>query len=86
MNTSSTNGTEYPLHVAVENESVKVITALVSAGAELDVTDIRGNTPLHLASGKVVPIIQVKIVLRHHHLLVINEIRTHNHWCDELEL
>ncbi|XP_076066780.1 85/88 kDa calcium-independent phospholipase A2-like isoform X2 [Oratosquilla oratoria] len=48
----------YPLHVAVINESEKVITALITNGSRLDIADHMGLTPLHLASTKSIAIIQ----------------------------
>ena len=50
----------YPLHVAVENETEKVIAALIAAGATLDVMDKNGNTPLHVAATKSIVVIQVR--------------------------
>ncbi|KAK8393769.1 hypothetical protein O3P69_006823 [Scylla paramamosain] len=55
----------YPLHVAVENESEKIIAALMAAGATLDVTDAKGNTPLHVAATKSVAVIQALKVKFH---------------------
>lgn len=52
----------YPIHVAVENENEKVITALIAAGAELDVVDKSGNTPLHIAASKSITVIQVSCI------------------------
>ncbi|KAK3864297.1 hypothetical protein Pcinc_030012 [Petrolisthes cinctipes] len=58
LNTGEEQEGLFPLHVAVENENEKVISALVTAGATLDVTDNTGNTPLHLAAAKSIPVIQ----------------------------
>lgn len=55
----------YPLHVAVENESEKIIAALMASGATLDVTDAKGNTPLHVAATKSVAVIQALKVKFH---------------------
>ncbi|XP_045114944.1 85/88 kDa calcium-independent phospholipase A2-like isoform X4 [Portunus trituberculatus] len=55
----------YPLHVAVENESEKIIAALMAAGATLDITDAKGNTPLHVAATKSVAVIQALKVKFH---------------------
>ncbi|XP_071526358.1 85/88 kDa calcium-independent phospholipase A2-like isoform X2 [Panulirus ornatus] len=57
-----------PLHVAVENENEKVIGALITAGASLDVADKSGNTPIHIAASKSVPVIQA-LKLKHHPVL-----------------
>lgn len=46
--------------MGVENESEKVISALVGAGADLNVVDYAGNTPLHLAASKSVMVVQVR--------------------------
>ncbi|CAL4144561.1 unnamed protein product, partial [Meganyctiphanes norvegica] len=48
----------YPIHVAVENESEKVISALLSAEVLIDVCDKNGNTTLHIAASKNVSILQ----------------------------
>ncbi|XP_042879102.1 85/88 kDa calcium-independent phospholipase A2-like isoform X2 [Penaeus japonicus] len=58
----------YPIHVAVENENEKVITALIAAGAELDVVDKSGNTPLHVASSKSITVIQA-LKMKFHQVL-----------------
>ncbi|KAK7081429.1 85/88 kDa calcium-independent phospholipase A2 [Halocaridina rubra] len=47
----------YPLHVAVGIENEKVISALIAAGARIDVVDLSGNTPLHIAATKSVAVI-----------------------------
>ncbi|XP_063597651.1 85/88 kDa calcium-independent phospholipase A2-like isoform X2 [Penaeus indicus] len=58
----------YPIHVAVENENEKVITALIAAGAELDVVDKSGNTPLHIAASKSITVIQA-LKMKHNPVL-----------------
>ncbi|XP_067685913.1 serine/threonine-protein phosphatase 6 regulatory ankyrin repeat subunit B-like [Haliotis asinina] len=38
-----------PLHLAVITRQVNIVRRLMTAGARVDVTDIHGNTPLHIA-------------------------------------
>ncbi|XP_068205058.1 85/88 kDa calcium-independent phospholipase A2-like isoform X2 [Palaemon carinicauda] len=48
----------YPLHVATENENDKTISALIAAGALVDMPDKKGNTAVHIAASKTVTVIQ----------------------------
>ena len=38
-----------PLHLAVENGLLEMVRTLIAYGADLDITDIEGNTPIHSA-------------------------------------
>jgi ankyrin repeat protein len=49
LNTSTRDGTWSPLHLAVMIGSFKLVTALLSAGAIVDMVDTDGQTPLLLA-------------------------------------
>ena len=50
----------YPIHVAVENESEKMVTHLLSVGASIEVYDKQGNSPVHLAASKSTSLILVR--------------------------
>ena len=40
-----------PLHLATHTQQLEIIRKLLIAGASIDVTDHKGNTPLHIAAG-----------------------------------
>ena len=41
-----------PLHWAARNESVECLTALIDAGADINITTGQGGTPLHIAAAQ----------------------------------
>lgn len=43
------NDGQSPLHLAVLTKQPRIIRELILAGANLEVTNFRGNTPLHLS-------------------------------------
>ncbi|XP_066990221.1 85/88 kDa calcium-independent phospholipase A2-like isoform X3 [Macrobrachium rosenbergii] len=60
----------YPLHVATENENDKTISAIIAAGAQVDMVDKEGNTAVHIAASKSVTVIQA---LKVKHSPVLNK-------------
>lgn len=58
LNQPEENEGLYPIHIAVENESEKVISALLSAGVIIDICDKNGNNPLHIAASKSLSVLQ----------------------------
>lgn len=37
------------MHVAVEQNMIKIVKRLIKAGANVNAADLNGNTPLHLS-------------------------------------
>ena len=52
---------ESPLHVALAKENMKMIQALIKAGAHLDLIDYEGNTVFHKAATTNKDIIEVSL-------------------------
>ncbi len=70
------NGKQTPLHLAVLKNQAEAVALLLHSGAEPDLADVDGNTPLHLAAGcaHLVDCLQLLLNPRKtHHIVQLNQ-------------